>query len=83
MACACDDELEGEESISTFHALPKHSLWHARSQLMLIHFECELDEIIHARREAISDAKESLRECDIAMTCKPLDDVGAALEECW
>eukprot|EP00966_Prymnesium_polylepis_P094657 2190949-Prymnesium_polylepis.3 len=59
VACACDDELEGVESIHVSRT--SNSLWHARSRLVLIHFECELDAIIHVRREAISDAKDSLR----------------------
>ena len=58
-------------------------LWHTRSRLVLIHFECELDAIIHVRREAISDAKESLRERVLVMACKALDDSAAVLEECW
>ena len=52
-------------------------------RLVLIHFQCELDAIIHVRREAISDAKESLREHVLVMACKALDDSAAALEECW
>ena len=48
-------------------------LWHTRSRLVLIHFECELDAIIHVRREAISDAKESLRERVLVMACNALD----------
>ena len=58
-------------------------LWHARSRLVLIHFECELDAIIHVRQEATSDAKESLRERVLVMACKALDDTAAVLEECW
>ena len=52
-------------------------LWHARSRLVLIHFECELDAIIHVRQEATSDAKESLRERVLVMACKALDDSAA------